>query len=280
MKAHRVTTNMSDGSGELVGLSFVTGRIAVRWSGGLHSHTSVYQWQADQWGGHWRHVFARGQELRAVSDARVGRVDGLRSELDVALEPAGLDLNDFRRWLRWEAGTIAGVQFDQRRASTELQALAEADGDWGAQRQERWRELEHDSTLPTRITCLAAPGSRWARVLRGWLAQLGSQLLSGADVYAHAAESGLPMSGPADLDSMVYVAVELGLAKPYDYDPQPGIGSGDTDGRLTKAEQAAWRKHQRGPWGRNRLVVGAQFWTFSRGPRYDEVRALLPPAQG
>lgn len=275
MIGHSITNNMSDGYGTLVALSFDTGRVAVSWGSGYVSHTSVYQWVPNEWGGAWHFVHIDqgilGDPWRAMRDESFGRLESNASELEVTVRGCGPSTSDFQNWLRAEAGRITGEQAELERRVRELSAV----GDYGAEAQKAFAELRYDDSLPTKVHNLSNSAPR-TRTLAGWLAALGSRLMSGEEIFAFAGQHHAPIAWPGCVDDVIYVAVELGLAKPYDYDPRPGGHVGESDGLLTAGEQAAWRKHQRGPWGKHQSVVGTHLWTFSQGPRYDELLNLLP----
>ena len=276
MKSHYITTNMADGTGELLAVNFETRRIAVSWGSGWVSTTSVYQRFDDRWGGHWRFVFCpRGRELACVA-GQCGEAERRMSELEVSVASRGPSLDDFKQWLISEAFKLERDYKARAAEAAELRELAKADGDWGQARQDRWRELAYDADLVTRIRNLAFSPAR-LRALAAWLAQ--RSLLHGEDLFAFGGQYGGDLSCvpyPADVDGLVYVCLELDLVKPYDYDPRPGGSVGETDGLLKPKQQTAWRKHGRWPWPALHAPIGMQLWSFARGPRYRELADVLP----
>jgi len=263
---------MADGCGELIACSFDTGRVVVRWGDGITAHTSVYQWQADPWGGHWRYVHVphwRGALEAIAHSTTFGTVEDRASELEVGAHSQGPGIVALQQWLRSEA---ARVHAEQLAKSAESVALHEANkarggGKYTAAEQAAFAPLRFDHTLPTTITALAS-SSNTTRVLGSFLAALRKRLVHGSEIFDWAAEHHASFSGPSNVDAVVYVAVELGLVKPYNYEPRTRLTQ---DGQLSPAQESAWRHHGRGPWGEHASVTGSQFWLYSRGP-------VAPPA--
>lgn len=173
-------------------------------------------------------------------------------------------------WLRAEADRVTA---DQRRMADQARAIEPQGGRYTPAQQVELADLRYDYTLPTAILVTSVSPARLG-VLASWLDRAKRKLVHGAELYDICADHGVHL-GPADLDRLVYVAHALDLVRPYDYDPRPGTYTEWSTGLLKPAEQRAWRQHGRLPSGlagEPGPLAGVQFWYWTRGQRFGELR--------
>ena len=267
MITHHVTPECYDEPGHVLALDFVTRRVVVQWGDSVVGHVAGYEMRGNDWA---RFECSQGWHRSAAYMAKHGGRDlGICRDFDrMAVRHVGPGLAPLREWLRRETDLVYA---EQRRRAVERRRIEPLNGRYTDEQQEQFKALDFDSSLPASLTSLwAGPGK--LAIVGDFLARLRRSLVHGAEVQELFALHRVGLTGSADVDGVLHPLIELGLCRPYAYEPQPGTRCSEMDFQLTKAQQDAFARHGKlptsvagGRWG------GWIFWYFAAGPRLAEL---------